>query len=157
MENSLSYLTVLPSTKEQQKTFANDIIKEIVSGNADPIKLDALFKCIEDTLKLIRKDEKVKDAVQSELAKYPEKTTIFDFGEVTKTSKSTYDFSDCGDIKWNEFNSSMELLKEKIKDREAFLKSIKEPISVNDGDTGEVYDIHPPAKNTSEFHSIKLK
>lgn len=49
------------------------------------------------------------------------------------------DYSTCGDSTWNELQKDLVKLKEKIADRETFLKSLKEPVANMDGEV-----INPP-------------
>jgi hypothetical protein len=68
-----------------------------------------------------------------------------------------FDYESCGDPIWLKMNKEMEILKAKMKERETFLKGIKQHVTMNiiDPDSGEFYenvDLYPPAKSsTSTF------
>jgi hypothetical protein len=106
-----------------------------------------MLKNLEDTISAIRKDERVKNCIQSEVQKYSEKTIVFGDYEITKSQRTTYDYSN--DITWVE-------LKEKIKQREELLKAINPSITeIADSKTGEM--LMPPLKKQSDYLTIKYK
>ena len=63
----------------------------------------------------------------------------------------SYDFSNCNDPVIKSLSDEMKRLKEAIKEREAFLKSIPQGsvVDVVDKDTGEQYTVYPPLRRSS--------
>ena len=154
MESVISYLTVLPESKEQRQQFIEMAESEILSGNRNPLEFEIALKSLEELIKEIRKLETVKRAVLNEADKYHEKTFDFRGYKITKTSRSTYDFSTCNDYQWNELKQKEEAIKETIKQRETFLKSITNKFDpVVNSETGEI--IYPPALTIKDFLTIK--
>jgi hypothetical protein len=51
----------------------------------------------------------------------------------------------------------MDLLKEKVKHRETFLKALKEPLSIIDEETGDLQRVHPPKKSSSTTVKVTFK
>jgi hypothetical protein len=68
-----------------------------------------------------------------------------------------YDYSNCNDLKHIVLNTQLECLKSALKDRETFLKSIKEPLQMIDEGSGEVYTIYPPKKTSSTTLKVTFK
>ena len=147
METALSTLTILPSTKEQRSLFVFKAVEEILDGNSNPLQIDIMLKAAEDTIGEIRKNSRVKMAVQNEADKYPEKTFEYGNFRITKTSKSTNDFSGC-DPHLDSLYAQMEALKLQIKAREALVKTGV------DSATGEVFK--PVKSTTTEYLKIEL-
>jgi hypothetical protein len=139
--NAIAELRRMPETKSQRETFVNACVDEILSGNQNPLEIEIILKNMEETIKAIRKDERVKDAIMKEINDFSEKS--FTFGNVlfTKKASTTYDYKHDGE--WCRLN-------EKIKEREALLKTIKEPLA--DANTGEL--IQPAIKKSTDTYSI---
>ena len=135
---ALSELRRLPENKAQINTFVNVAIGEILSGEVSPLEVEIRLKVLEDTIKQIRKDVRVKRVVMDEAEQYDKQ--MFMGAEINVGSRKTADYS--GDDIWNE-------LKAKIKGRETYLKQMN---GVNP-DTGEVVVQY----KTTEFLTIKLK
>jgi hypothetical protein len=144
MEQAIAQFFIFPQTPNERNSFVELCVNEITSGERDPLELEILLKNLEDTIKEIRKDERVKSCVQKEAAKYPEKIIQLRGYEITKISKPTFYYSN--DSKWVSMNKS-------LKEREQFLKAIK--TSVADADTGEL--IYPPFVKYSDYLTIKYK
>jgi hypothetical protein len=144
MERALNTLSVLPVTKSGIEMFAGQIIEDITEGNYSPIKFEIYRKSIEKVLEIVSKDESVKNLLQNELDKYPEKTIQFDGLELTKSTKTNYDYSQdfvCAE------------LDKKLKERKELLKALKDPLA--DTVTGEI--LYPPIKTYSYFTTVKFK
>jgi hypothetical protein len=63
----------------------------------------------------------------------------------------------CNDAELNDLYLSMDLLKEKVKHRETFLKALKEPLSIIDEETGDLQRVHPPKKSSSTTVKVTFK
>lgn len=150
METTLSALSILPTTKKESATFANMAINEILMDGKNAMEFDIRFKMLEDLIKLIRKDSRFKEAVIAELLKYPEKTVSFRGVDFTKKTTRTYFYET--DSKWTELKNQINELDEKRKDREAFLKTLKDPVV--DPETGEF--VNPIRSQETETYSVKI-
>lgn len=142
--NAIAELQRLPETKAQRETFVLACVEEILSGVHNPLDVELLLKNLEETIKSIRANEQVKEAILFELNKYAEKTIDYGIATITKKQAVSYDYSN--DAIWNE-------LKEKIKERESLLKTIKEPVA--DTTTGAI--IEPALKKSTDTYSISFK
>lgn len=154
METAISQFTYLPATKAERETFVQMCVDEITSGFRNPLELEIMLKNLEETVNAIRKHPDVKQAVQTEAEKYSEKTFKAFGCSITKTSRTTFDFTQCNDSTYNELKEQEVKAKEMLKDRENLLKAIKPGTTLANPETGE--EIFPPITSTTEFLTIKL-
>ncbi len=146
-QTALSTLSILPSTKEQRESFVINAVNEILSGNVNPLTVEIMLKAAQDTIEEIRKNNRVKIAVQNEADKYSEKTFEYGNFKITKASRQINDFSGC-DSHLDNLYAEMEALKLQIKAREALVKTGV------DSATGEVFK--PVKFTTTEYLKIEL-
>lgn len=138
----------MPMTKSEIKTYSEKVIEEVKNGQIDPIKLAVYLKSIEETLKIIKENHDVKFIIQDEAEKYGKKFEMWG-SEIQNSSRTTYDYSECGDQVYNDLKAQEMQLKEVIKAREAMIKSGVNP------ETGETFA--PPKSSTTTFLTIKFK
>ena len=150
METAISYLSVMPLSKEQRETFVQKVKDEILSGYENPLKIEIILKGIEETIKAIRSDADIREYVLQELAKHGKSTTIYG-AELTKSDRKTWNYND---TEINSITAEIEELKAKLKDREKFLQSIPEG-GIIDPETGEI--LYRPGYTTTEVLTIKIK
>jgi len=151
-----SVLQLMNADKSALEKFANTIIQDVKQGRENPLEIQLLIKKYEFVLNEIK--ENIKVNVNTEVAKYGEKE--FEYGgakcHYTPTATS-YDFGVCNDWIWNECENTIKKTTEIKKDREAFLKTLKEPLNIVDPDTGETYTINPPNKKSTYGLKVTLK
>ena len=81
----------------------------------------------------------------------------FACGSATVKIKETgvsYDHSNCNDPVYARLVEERMLLDAKIKEREAFLKTVPDNTTVIDDETGEIYTIHPAIRMAKTSYSI---
>ena len=144
--STLSAISLLPSNKEQAQFFANDLVRRVYEGEINPLDLKAQLKFIYRTLDIV--DLNTKDAWMKEVAKHGKSFEYKGWQVNEVEAGTTYDFSN--DAEWVE-------MKNKLKDREAFLKSLKEPLEIVDTETGETTTIHPPIKKSTTTLKFTVK
>ncbi len=69
----------------------------------------------------------------------------------------TDDFTVCNDSDWNYTNDRIKLLTDKRKQREEFLKSLTDTITIVNDQTGEMETIGPPLKKQVMGLKVTLK
>lgn len=154
METAISQFTYLPASKKEREVFVQMCVDEITSGSRNPLEFEIMLKNLEETISAIRKRPEVKEVVLQEAEKYPEKTIGFMGTKITKASKTTFYFNECGDSVYNELSAQLAEMKEKVKQRETFLKTIKPGMEIPDVNTGEI--IRPPQTATTSYLTITL-
>ena len=144
--NTLQKLQQLPSTKTEQKAFAESAVNEILAGDYGIIEAVALINAIKGAFDQILKDPKITYSIQSELDKYKEKTIDFSSFTITKAQRTTWAFD--SDPVWQE-------LKQRLTNRENAMKLAAKSIDKMFDQEGS--EIPPATSNTSEYFTIKLK
>lgn len=77
---------------------------------------------------------------------------MYDSEIIEKKNPDKFDYSVCSDSTWDNLNAQLTDIKAKMKERETFLKALKEPISTLDGEI-----INPPSITYGAMNvSIKL-
>ena len=154
METALSTIKLLPFSKQQVSIFSDQLKDSLENGQIDPLELAVYFKAIEETIKQVK--EVMSGLALNEAEKYGKsfqfKGAKIDIREVG----TSYDYSKSGDIDWERLNSEINATKERQKEREALIKSLKEPMTAVYEETGETYTIYPPAKKSTTSIVISL-
>jgi len=133
-------MTIIKQINEFTKTdVINNVIGEVLDGNINPLELEMKLRALEDISKKIRGDIRIKNAVYDEALNYDGQQYMEH--EVKITSRKTADYA--SDDEWI-------LLKAKVKAREVFLKSLKEPTI--DKETGEM--VQPARYKVSEIINL---
>jgi chromosome segregation ATPase len=148
---TLSVINVMPSNKAEVKTFVQDAKERILSGNENTLKIAAQLKAMEEVIKELREDKDIREAVLNEYEKTGKTFQMFNSEFQKKETGVKYDFSVCGDTEWEDLNKEIEPIKAKIKERETFLKVVKNQISTTDG-----IIINPPVKTSTTTVTVTL-
>lgn len=145
METALSTLSVLPSNRDQIRSFSRQLKDEILAGNTDPLKALVQLKFIEKMLEDILKDEELDRLFVKELQLYgKEKVVEIAGAKLMQTEVGTrYDYEASGDPKWFDLDKQAKEIAERKKEREKFLQTIPYDQGVVDPDTG-VFITRPP-------------
>ena len=160
MTNQISIIDQLgfADSKTTRSEMASAIVNNVSEGITDPLQVHYHLKCLEDLIKQVTANDTFKDALINEAAKYGKsfefKSSRMDIKEVG----TKYDYTASKDPEWNELNSESEKLKAKIKEREAFLKTVPaKGLDLLDPITGEVNTIYQPVKSSTTSISVTLK
>jgi uncharacterized ParB-like nuclease family protein len=139
-DRAISYITVMPDTKDGIQLFVEKVLSELEHRQAIPllIKLTAMEKIIEGV------KEGIKDAILQEADLTAEKTFTIDGHKIEKKSRTNYYYNTC---------PRHEALKSELKALEELMKTL--PAEMADTETGEI--IKPANKSYTEFISITLK
>lgn len=117
----------------------------ILGGRINPLEFYRQAKLFTLAIDELKKDGEIMDAAFDEIAKHPKGKAEVGGSVLTEGSRCNYDYSSCNDNTWNE-------LKEKLRQREAFLKAIPAG-GVVDPETGEF--IMHPSVTVSKFITVK--
>jgi len=149
MERASSYLALMPLSKNEIISFTKKMKSEILSGETELYNVAIQLRAMEEVITTLRKDKEIQDYIIDKLQKNGSKY-ITDGVELSVRSVKSYKFDD---LKLSEMKAEMDVLKEKIKARETFLKSITEPVA--DVDTGVVIEPQIYESNTNLVVSFK--
>lgn len=154
METAISYFNILPSNKIEINNFVQQVKETALDGNIDLLKFAVQLRAVEETINLLRTDKDISSAICEEAEKYPEarkqERLIYSGAKLSiKMTGVKYEYDD---VRLTELEERMNFFKKKIKDREIFLKTIKDPIA--DAKTGEM--LKPPVKSGTEKVIVTL-
>jgi len=164
---TVNILSIFETTKDQRKSFAEDIVNRLRNGEADPLKVHVQVKAMEEIIKTITdKSEKTNknftlaidyntmllDAAEKNGKKFQMFNAEFSVKEVG----TVYNWEQCNDPELAELLSIHESTKEKIKQKQDFLKTV--PLSgidirIND----ELVTVYPPSKSSTTSVAVSLK
>lgn len=135
---------------------SDQLIEAVRSGEVSPLKLRVWVKVMETILERVNKETQSNQLTAAE--KYPT-GKIEEYGAVIERSEfgTKYDYAACGDTKWERLNVDFETAKSRLTEQEAYLRTIKQPITVIDDLTGEVVTISPPPKRSTTGLKVSIK
>jgi hypothetical protein len=155
METAISTLSQLPETKQQIEVFASQLENGLINGQIIASDLLRFQKAMEKVFEKI-KPTLIENAL-NEISQY-EKNSVIKGSEFSIVEAGVkYDYSECNDIEYNTLTTQIEAIKSTLKDRETFLKAIKEPLQMIDENSGEVYTIYPPKKTSTTTLKVTFK
>ena len=140
-------------TKETIKEQSLALLKDLDEGHFSPLHLAAQLKFVEDVISNIK--EEVRQRVIAEQDKYGKgDMTYYGARFDIKEAGVKYDYSHCNDVIWDDLKKQMDALNEQIKEREAFLKTLKERFTYIDESTGEIVTLYPPQRKSTTTYAI---
>lgn len=150
--NGLSFEldNIMASNKAFRTTLAQSVVQDVNEGNLDATQVliyackgEEFFKSVIDNVRPIVAGKQIqKGGIK-----------LYESEIIEKKNPDKYDFSVCGDTEWDTLNTQMLRIKTQLKDRETFLKTLKEPVATMDGEI-----INPPAITYGAMNvSVSLK
>lgn len=153
---TLELINSIPSTKEGLQETIQSVKNNILEENIDPLKVSLQLRMMEDLVKALRGDSEISELIENEFNKHSEKELELHGATFTKREVGVkYDFTNCGDSAWHQINGELGRHKQSLKDRETFLKTIKEGMDIPDPETGEI--LSPPGKTSTTKIVVNLK
>jgi len=149
-------LTLMASTSTQIDVFSDGVIQSVKEGEINPLTVLIQLKAMEKATERILKE--IKENLLTESDKYSEKEFDFMGNKITKAEHGTkYDYSVCGDPVYKRLSDVATQANEQLKERETFLKAVKQPFNFLDESTGEVFIISPPTKESTSGLNVSIK
>jgi len=138
-ETGLSFelSNLMTSNKAFRTDLAQRVVQDVKDGIIDP--LEAFIYA--------NKGQEVFDAIVTNIrpiiaGKQIQKGGIkmYDAEIIEKKNPDKFDYAVCSDAEWDKLNAQLTDIKAKMKERETFLKTLKEPMATMDGEI-----INPPS------------
>jgi len=143
-------------SKETIKEHSINLLADLDNGYITPLQLAAQLKYFEDIIANVK--EEVRQRVVAEQSKYGKERMTFKGATFDiKEAGVKYDYSNCDDTIWNDLKQQLDDLNDKMKEREAFLKSLRERLTYVDESSGEIVTIYPPQKKSTTTYAITWK
>lgn len=158
MSNEL-IINRIPSSKTEQKEMANAFVSKVTDGNINPIDAVIQMKSLSETINAFLKSEEIKDAVIIECEKYGKGERPCYNGAILQLKETgvNYDFSVCNDPVYSRLIKQRDDINQQCKEREKYLKAISKPKAEIDEDSGEIFILNPPSKQSTTSYSITFK
>lgn len=135
--NAISTLTSLPTTPDERRRFIEIAKQEITEGKYRILDIFPQLRNIEKLIEELTKDTEFRDMLSTAINGKIEINGV----EISEQQVKKYNCAECHDSTYNDLLEQQNKLKEKIKAREEFLKSIPSTGTVIP-ETGEM--IYPP-------------
>jgi hypothetical protein len=153
---TIGTLRLFELTKSERGEFVTQLIERMDNGLADPLETHLQIKNMEDIIKQTTGNETYKkyvlDAAEKEGRSFMHHNAKFEIKEVG----TKYDFTNCNDPEYAEMCEMMESLKERMKAKETFLKTISgKGLEILVGD--ELVTVYPPVKTSTTSVAVTLK
>jgi hypothetical protein len=154
MQTIESTLSIMPATKDEVAAFVAKFKEEMESGYSDPIKTLRNLKAIEAALEQMIKIAMpyALDEAQKNGKSFQQYGAKFEVKEVGVK----YDYSHTNDTIYASLATKQAQIKEQMKQRETFLKSISGQQVVIDEETGDVVTLYPPQKTSTTSVAVTL-
>ena len=154
-ETATGALSQMPSTATEVAKFSKLLIEAVRSGDVNPLQLIVQLHALTKVYEEVR--EEIEENVLKEAEKYPERIIERYGARIEKAETGTrYNYHTSKDIEWEQLDSEFKTIERKRKEREEFLRALKEPMTAVNEETGEVYKISPPFKTSKAGFKIYL-
>lgn len=150
-ESAISIFRKLPETKTEVSNYSRLIKDAVLEGETEPLLFLQQITSLELLVKTLKTDPLIKDVILEEAEKYGKSFEHLSSKFQIKETGVKYDFSQCGDVEWEQLDSQIKDLTDKRKKRESFLKAIDGEVYGADG-----VQLTPPAKSSTTQVVITL-
>lgn len=154
--SAMGVIRQLSVSKSGVDMFCRQLISSVKGGEVNALELKAFLKTMEVIIE--RVDKETKENQVTEAMRYSERKFSAYGCEIEQCEVATrYDYTHCGDPVYNQRLRIMEEAKKQLEDRAAFLKALKDPLTIVDDESGEVATVLPPLKKSTSGLKVSLK
>lgn len=151
----------LQVSKKSAEEIRTELARKVLDGELSAVKVQAAIKFYE---KVFNGDDKkdnglnhlIKSSVVDELQNDAKREEWYGFKVSVGETGVRYNYENCNDPELVELLEQEKEIKEKIKDRQDFLKALKTGLNIVTKD-GEAITVFPPAKFSSTSAKFTLK
>lgn len=153
---AMGVLELFSTSRTGIDVFSDQVIQAVQAGEVNPLKIRIWVKTMEEIIDRIKKETNEHQLKEAE--KYPEKSFEYAGAKIEKSELGTkYDYTVCNDPVYTQLQKIVEEANRQVKERETFLKSLKEPLVTVDEGSGEVARILPPLKKSTTGLKVSIK
>jgi hypothetical protein len=154
-ETATGALAQMPSTATEVAKFSKLLIQAVKSGDVNPLQLIVQLHALTKVYEEVR--EEIEANVLREAEKFPERIIERYGARIEKAEVGvSYNYLKCGDPTFERLEVDFETAKRKLDERKEFLRSLKEPLTELNEQTGELSKITPPVKRSKAGFKIFL-
>jgi hypothetical protein len=146
----------MPAKTDEIVRFSRQLVQSVKDGNTNPLELLVMLRSLEAVSEMVRED--IEENILKEADKYSEKVIQQYGARIEKKDVGVkYAYASSQDVQWEQLDSQIAGLSLRKRQREEFLRTLKEPLTVVDEETGEVTKIHPPHRTSKTGVAVYLK
>ncbi|WP_345948677.1 MULTISPECIES: hypothetical protein [unclassified Mucilaginibacter] len=134
----------------------NDTEQLIADGELDSVRMLVLAKKGQELFNSLEKKVRRYAEEHARVPKH-DKLRLYDAEIIEKETGVSYDYSVCNDVTWNELHDLQAEVVQKLKAREAYLKTVNTPTISVDSYTGEIWEVKPPLRTAKQGLNVSLK
>lgn len=155
-QTALGTLKLMPSNLQQVAKFSKQLVQSVMDGETNPLELLVLLRALEKTSETVI--DCIRENINSAAGKFSEREIEMFGAKLEKSEVGVkYDYASTGDAIWEQRDAGVNAAESLRKEREAFLRTLRQPMTVVDESTGEVTQIKPPIKRSTSFVKVHLK
>ena len=167
--STTNILSLFETNKAQRIKFCEDLINKMGDGEVNPLQIHAQIKSIEDLLTTLTSTDKSKNKntdialtyksmLMNAAEKYGKSFQLFNATYTLKEVGTKYNYDNCDDVELKELTQQAEIINEKLKARQEFLKKVPHAgMVITNKETGETYEVFPPFKTSTTAVAVSLK
>lgn len=142
---AMGVLRIMPASRGEAGRFAAQIINSVKAGDVNPHEVLVLLRALQNVTETVL--DEIRPNINSEADRYSE-TKFEAYGATLEKAElaTRYKYEHANDREWERRKAGVDAAMSLLKEREAFLRALKEPMTAVDESTGEVYKIMPPPK-----------
>jgi hypothetical protein len=152
--NNIELIKSGPQTGDQILEFQNEILDSVTNGFEDPlfliVRLKAWSKAIDGAI------DSIQEYALSEAQKHGKSFAIYGAKIEVKEMGTKWYFDKTGDPVIARIADQKDQIGKAEKDRQAFLKTLKEKTSFLDEESGEVFTVYPARKESKTGIAISI-
>jgi hypothetical protein len=152
--NNIELIKSGPQSGDQILDFQNEILDSVTNGFEDPlfllVKLKAMSKALDGAI------DSIQEYALSEAQKHGKSFAIYGAKVEVKEMGSKWYFDKTGDPIIARIAEQKDQISKEEKDRQAFLKTLKEKTSFLDEESGEVFTVYPARKESKTGIAISI-
>jgi hypothetical protein len=152
--NNIELIKSGPQTGDQILDFQNEILDSVINGFEDPlfllVKLKAFTKALDGAI------DSIQEHALSEAQKHGKSFAIYGAKVEVKEMGTKWYFDKTGDPVIARIAEQKDQIGKAEKDRQAFLKTLKEKTSFLDEESGEVFTVYPARKESKTGIAISI-
>jgi hypothetical protein len=152
--NNIELIKSGPQTGDQILDFQNEILDSVTNGFEDPlfllVKLKAMSKALDGAI------DSIQEFALSEAQKHGKSFAIYGAKVEVKEMGTKWFFDKTGDPVIARIAEQKDQIGKAEKDRQSFLKTLKEKTSFLDEESGEVFTVYPARKESKTGIAISI-
>jgi len=152
---ALGALKLLASTQTQVDVFSDQLIAAVKEEGANPLEILVQLRAMEKVSARVIKEimENAVTMIDRYNGRFELSGNLIERAEVG----TTYDYSKTGDIILERRVAIRDAADSLVKERESFLRSLKEKITLVDEESGEIYVVSPPIKKSKTGVKVTIR